>query len=92
MGVCKIQKPTGIKDKHGKIIIQIICNDNESDEVKFDAIKGDLRFNLICEEEEGTAFYIGSDFEQEIKKLNEKIEIMQEQINELKTNFYGNNL
>ena len=48
MGICKIQKPTGnnSKNEHGKIIVQIICNDVEGDETKFDTTKGDLRLNF----------------------------------------------
>ena len=58
MGICKIQKPSNSsKNEHGKFIVQIICNDNEGVETKFDATKGDLRLNLFCEEEEGIAFY-----------------------------------
>jgi phage-related protein len=85
MRTCKIQKPTGnSKNNHGKIIVQITCNDAESEEIKFDATNGDLHLNLICEEEEGFAFYIGSDFKEAIEKMNKKIEKIEEDINELK--------
>jgi len=59
MGICKIQKPQiSRENKHGQIIIQITCNDEKDDEIKFDATKGDLKLHLICEEEEGNILFI----------------------------------
>jgi len=85
MGICKIQKPTGSKEnKHGKIIAQITHNEITSEEVEFDATKGDLRLHFICEEEQGnSSFYIGKNNDEAIKELTEKIEKMQIQISDL---------
>jgi len=78
MGSCKIQIPRGVNSngcgEHGKLYAQITCNDVVGDEHNFDAIKGDLRLHLICEEEEGFAFYIGDDTKKAIEILEKKIE------------------
>jgi len=84
MGVCKIQKPTNKTSQRGKIIAQITHNEITSDEVEFDATKGDLRLHFICEEEqENSSFYIGKNNDEAIKELTEKIEKMQLQISDL---------
>jgi hypothetical protein len=77
MGSCKIQRPTGVNSnggEHGKLYAQITCNDVAGDEHRFDATKGDLRLHLICEEEEGFAFYIGDDTKEAIEILEKKID------------------
>jgi len=84
MGSCKIQRPTGLNSnsgEHGKLYAQISCNNDVGEEHKFDAIKGDLRLNLICEEEDGFAFYIGDDSKKAIAKLEEKIDDLERIIN-----------
>lgn len=82
MGSCKIQKPTSAgSGKHGKVYVQIVCNDIAGDEHKFDARKGDLRLHLECEEDNDYAFYIGDDCKLEIEKLNKKIKLLEDQLN-----------
>ena len=84
MGICRIQKPSGATSKHGKVFAQITCNGAEGDEYDFDALKGDLHLNLICEEEEGSAFYIGN-IDEALKEIKEKINVLmieQEKIKE----------
>ena len=80
MGICRIQKPTSYKEKHGDIFIKIVCDGEENDVIKYEGEKDDLHLNLLCEEEEG-AFYIGSDFKDEIEKMNKKIIELQDGIN-----------
>jgi hypothetical protein len=83
MGVCRIQRPTG-KDKHGTTFIKITNNDEESEALKYEAQKGDLHLNLICEEQgENYAFYVGSDFKDIINKMNDRIEFLQEKIKDM---------
>jgi len=85
MGICKIQKPTSFREAHGEIFVKIICNEIENEPVKYEGDKGDLYINLICEEDEDSGlFCLCKDNEQEIiNELKNKIEIMQQQINEL---------
>ena len=85
MGICKIQRPAGINNNvnHGKLYARITCNDILCEEYKYDGTKGDLHLNLVCEEEEGYAFYIGDDTKEAIEKLNKKIDTLQEQLNKL---------
>ena len=92
MGICKIQKPTGKKDIHGDIFVKIICNGVESEPVKYEGDKGDLYLNLICEEsdDEPCLFCLCENDNEDTMK--NKIETMQEQINDLYRKINANNL
>ena len=83
MGICRIQKPTSAKISHGKLFAQIICNGVEGEEYDFDAIKGDLRLHLICEEEESATFYFGKENNNDTKimELENKINNLETMIN-----------
>ena len=83
MGICRIQKPTSAKTSHGKLFAQIICNGVAGEEYDFDAIKGDLRLHLICEEEESATFYFGKENgnDTKIMELENKIINLETMIN-----------
>ena len=72
MGICKIQKPTS-NSNHGDIFIKITCDGNEQEPIKYEGDKGDLYVNLVCEEEDVEAFYIGDDCKKELAKIKEKL-------------------
>jgi len=75
MGCCKIQMPNSSKtgiSKHGKLYAQITCDGVEGEEYDFNAVEGDLRLHLICEDEGFENFYIGS-VEEVLEEINNKI-------------------
>ena len=83
MGICRIQKPTGFQSTHGKLYAQIFCNGEEGEEFDFDATKGDLKINLVCEEaEDSCIFYIGKgDNDEMLNEIRQKlISIQAEQV------------
>jgi len=74
MSKCSINVPVPSNNRHGKLKIKTVCNDELLEELEFDATKGDLRLHLICEEEDGYAFYVGSDFAEAIENINNKLD------------------